>query len=431
MQGLKKTSPVEPREREIAELDGDVKSSAGGVDVKVETGGDINTDIRGAPPLPEGVVLTNGESAKSYSKISEECARVSTSREGGGATSHDSAKVEVSTQATEPSQFDTDGTQTATCTSKLVEALGKAEASTSSQGNILDSESAEPDFTSEFGVQELSVFALKASEGKLPPKQAQTLQTNEVPTTIRPSPLPPIPSLPLLTHKKPLQTSTQSAFKPVVVSGKQGLVTPPSTPGSCSSYHSVTPTCTSSQLTSLLTSPISTHPQSLVPHLMPSNTPTSSPLPCSPITTAPTVTRRNSVATMSSSVTLSSSAVAANSTHPVTTTGISCATQLSRMKMTPNMSTNSIFAETAASLANVQVQQPSTPVLLNDFAEAFVKGDTTNWFKRMLLLSYIESVQDDIHHCLEQMERELDGNYRESPVIHSIIVFLPALFNVT
>lgn len=425
-QKTEKSDPVEQTEEEegSTEHSSDVKSSSG------ETGGDITTNITGAPPIPEGVILlTNGESEKLRSKISEGCDRVSPQREGREVMSRESVTSEVTIQPSVSSQASTDAAQTTiACTSKSAEVSSKEErpsSAASSPGNVLDSESAGPDFTTEFGLQELSVFALKGSGGKIPPKQAaqavQKVATNESSASVRPIPLPPIPSLPLLTHKKPLQTSTQSAFKPVIVSAKQGIVTPPPTPGSCSTYHPATPTCTSSQLTSLLTSPISTHPHSLVP-LVPaptSSTPTSPPLyhtPRSPISTTSTAAGIQSMATTTSSSTEPLSSATCNSltsydTHPGNTE-TSCVTQLSRIRLTPDMSTNSIFAETAAFLAEFQPPRTSaTPVLLNDFAEAFVKGDTTNWFKRMLLLSHIESVQDDIHRCLEQMERELDGNY--------------------
>ena len=47
-------------------------------------------------------------------------------------------------------------------------------------------------------------------------------------------------------------------------------------------------------------------------------------------------------------------------------------------------------------------------VTLGEFSEAFVKGDTTNWFQRMMLLDHIEAVQDKIRTWMESIDRQLD-----------------------
>lgn len=46
---------------------------------------------------------------------------------------------------------------------------------------------------------------------------------------------------------------------------------------------------------------------------------------------------------------------------------------------------------------------------MGEFAEAFLQGDTTNWFRRMKLLDHIETVQDNVQAWLEVIEKKLDG----------------------
>ena len=48
-------------------------------------------------------------------------------------------------------------------------------------------------------------------------------------------------------------------------------------------------------------------------------------------------------------------------------------------------------------------------VTLGEFSEAFMRGDTTNWFKRMKLLDHIEVVQDNVQAWLEMIEKKLEG----------------------
>ena len=283
--------------------------------------------------------------------------------------------------------------------------------------NVLDPEKTELEFTSEFGVQELSVFALK--EGKnLPQKQLKTIPptlSSETPTIGRSSQaLPPIPSVPLLVPKRPLQASSRSAFKPVVVAAKPSVVTSPTAP---TPYRSITPTCTSSQLTSLLTSPISTHPQSLVSPVLASPStlpplPLQSPPPSSTVATikqglTTTPSGSNPVSLTESASNYKQSAADGNGMEGSKPRE----TQIGRLNLTPNIKVDSIYADTATSLPPVQISPPPTPVLVKDFTEAFYHGDTTNWFKRMLLLDHIENVQDDMLSCVEQMEKELDGKW--------------------
>ena len=48
-------------------------------------------------------------------------------------------------------------------------------------------------------------------------------------------------------------------------------------------------------------------------------------------------------------------------------------------------------------------------VTLGEFAQAFIQGDKTNWFRRMKLLDHIETVQDNMQEWLDMLEKKLDG----------------------
>ena len=48
-------------------------------------------------------------------------------------------------------------------------------------------------------------------------------------------------------------------------------------------------------------------------------------------------------------------------------------------------------------------------ITLGEFAEAFVQGDMTNWFRRMKLLDHIETVQDNVQAWLDMIEESLEG----------------------
>ena len=49
------------------------------------------------------------------------------------------------------------------------------------------------------------------------------------------------------------------------------------------------------------------------------------------------------------------------------------------------------------------------PATVTKFSEAFLKGDSTNWFLRMKLLDHIEEVQDNMEAWLDGIERKLAG----------------------
>ena len=393
-------------DRETAEGSSDMEAVTDTVEaVKQERGGVI---IEGAHPISEGLKLTNGDSYKSSSTAFEGSDQ---GREG----TFNSVKTSVVTQASAASSLVTQkprfSPHQTSCSPTSVAGILRVKKEPLASG--FDSVGSELDFTSEFGVQELSVFAVKKSQ------QATTdTITDTHCTTIHSTSLPPLP-LPEPSTQKTVQSSNQSAFKPVIVSAKQTVC--PSALSSNSPYRPKTPTCTSSQLTSLLTSPISTHSPSLAtPAQQPlSSTNTLSNLGSvvSPALSPVHGSTPVSLASKSTESTVCSKQLPLASKSSATRDAtLPCTTQLSRLNLVPNISGDSIYAETASSLPATQISPPPTPVLLKDFTEAFVHGDTTNWFQRMLLLDHIENVQDGILRCIEEMEREVDGEWNWSCV---------------
>ena len=344
--------------------------------VKQEGGVKREAIIEGVYPLAEGRGLTNGEE-KTPEPMNQEEKGLNKER------THDfetvTTQVLTSSLEVKVNPMQSGGSS---AKSEVEPAVAKEEPPAShSSGADTD-----PNITSEFGVQETTVFAVK--DGRHLIKQSQQPSTTLTPDTQSTG------HTPTISTQKILQTGTQSAFKPIILSAKQSV-----SPGSSTLYTPKTPT--SSQLTSLLTSPISTQPlvptNTLFSHSSAVNTP--SPSPTQGLGTGKHV----SLASASSS---NNDATNSSRSPSVPT---SCVTQLSRLNLVPNVSGDAVYAETAASLSPAQLSPPPTPVLLKDFTEAFVHGDTTNWFKRMILLDHIENVQDGILGWIEQMEREADG----------------------
>lgn len=368
-------------EKDGGEEKGDAGDSGGSVEtatdttVKQEGGGKREAIIEGVYSLAEGSGLPNGEGLKTPENQEEK--RLDKER------MHDFETVK--TQVTTSSQgviVNPMQSGASSAKSEVESAVAEEEPPTShfSGGDT------EPNIISEFGVQETTVFAVK--DGRHLIKQTQQ------PSTALPPDTQSTGHTPTTSTQKILQTGSQSAFKPVILSAKQSV-----SPG----YTPKTPT--SSQLTSLLTSPISTHPQplgistnTLFSHSSSVNTP--SPSPTQGLSTGKHVSL--------TSASSSNNNDATNSSHSQSVP-TSCVTQLSRLNLVPNVAGDTVYAETAASLSPIQLSPPPTPVLLKDFTEAFVHGDTTNWFKRMILLDHIENVQDGILGWIEQMEREVDG----------------------
>lgn len=244
-----------------------------------------------------------------------------------------------------------------------------------SQSSSFDSITSELEFGSEFGVQELSVFAVGEMGTIKHPKSIKSTPGTKHPLSSFPLPLP--STCPPLSSPGKLLTGSRSAFKPITLSPKKPTI----------ASSSATPRSTSSsQLTSLLTSPITTQPQSIV------NPPSSAP----PSLISPTSTQTHPTATQPS-----------HGSSPLPAT-LSPMTQLSRLTLVPRVDGDSVFFETASSLPP-PLKPSSGTVKVKDFAEAFVHGDTTNWFQRMLLLDHIENVQDEIANWMEKMEKQLDG----------------------
>ena len=50
-------------------------------------------------------------------------------------------------------------------------------------------------------------------------------------------------------------------------------------------------------------------------------------------------------------------------------------------------------------------------VSLGDFADAFMQGDTTNWYQRMRLLDHIENVQEKMSSWMDSLEQQLEGGW--------------------
>lgn len=86
----------------------------------------------------------------------------------------------------------------------------------------------------------------------------------------------------------------------------------------------------------------------------------------------------------------------------------------SASKHTPSNTKHSANSEAGQTTPGVAKKTPSPMsgvelVTVGEFSEAFLKGDTTNWFRRMKLLDHIEQVQDNMHAWLDTIEKKLAG----------------------
>ena len=409
-----------------------------------ESGEKRTVKIEGASPPPERITLTNGNGTKTSS--SAVVGGVSSGSIKTSVLTHTSSASAAAASSPLTHKSRTSSNKTASKSPRPPKSVAesvlptKEEQHATSHSSSFDSITSELDFASEFGVQELSVFAVKNSKTAqesvaMAPNRPETVKT--VPTAatrttqvLSHSAPPPPSTSSLLASPNTLQFSSHSVFKPLSLSISPVATCPsPSVPSATTTtpYRPKTPTCTSSQLTSLLTSPISAHPPSspatTATHptltststsvLPPSNTATLT--PASPATQDSATSKQTALAGKDTSANSSkqlspavSSKSALTSQHAATSSPKPHVTQLSRLDLVPKVASDSIFAETASSLPPVQNQAPTT-VQLKDFTEAFVHGDTTNWFQRMLLLDHIDSVQEKVADWMEQMERELDG----------------------
>ena len=83
---------------------------------------------------------------------------------------------------------------------------------------------------------------------------------------------------------------------------------------------------------------------------------------------------------------------------------------VAEQKCTKSSEHDSVVKKTLSCLpATAKSKSGMDSVTLGEFSEAFVKGDTTNWFQRMLLLDHIEAVQDKIRNWMEMIDKQLDG----------------------
>lgn len=372
----------------------------------------------------KGVRLTNGSGVSEDSKRSSVPVRVATNKIGGAGC----VKMSVLTQTSVHSSSLPVGSKVE---GQLLISTPKETRKVTEVKPQQPTVSTEVEFAPEFGLQETAVFATNPCPNIVASKQQQQLPLSSNTLTKQPtmannnsstsvsqivSPL-----LPSSNQKRSLQTiGNHSSFKTVVATATPrssgGNVIPsssPPLPGGIIQLPGKLPT--TSQLTSLLTSPLSTQPVTQLPLV-------SSPsLPLTSSGTAATTTP-TSLSTPGQNDRLCAGLSSQDVSQQQTSCGIKkegesvitqSDTQLSRLKLLPDITGDPVFAKTAVTLPPPRdsPSSPVAPVLLQDFTEAFVQGDTTSWFKRMLLLDHLESVQDGIQLWIEQMEREMDGEY--------------------
>ena len=88
---------------------------------------------------------------------------------------------------------------------------------------------------------------------------------------------------------------------------------------------------------------------------------------------------------------------------------------------TPLSSSGSLIGAQTSSAGSQTPQVGSTHaiaemVTLNEFADAFLKGDVTNWYPRMALLDHIEAVQKKMAAWMDEVEQQLEGKGEKSSV---------------
>ena len=88
---------------------------------------------------------------------------------------------------------------------------------------------------------------------------------------------------------------------------------------------------------------------------------------------------------------------------------------LTNFELKPKLATNPIYSQTLSSLEALKSESSMESVSIEEFSEAFMQADTTNWFQRMLLLDHIEDVQDKIAAWMASVDKQLDG---ESIIIY-------------
>ena len=75
----------------------------------------------------------------------------------------------------------------------------------------------------------------------------------------------------------------------------------------------------------------------------------------------------------------------------------------------PKVKSEGVGVQTLSCLPSLSASKSGMEtVTLGEFSEAFVKGDTTNWFQRMMLLDHIEAIQDKIRTWMEMIDGQLD-----------------------
>ena len=215
------------------------------------------------------------------------------------------------------------------------------------------------EISEEFGVQEMSVFAVDGDSHPTESKLPQILRNEQDVVT------PPAVGSPStrITTSTPFPTpssnklisSSRSAFKPVII---------PITSSSAAK----------SPLTSLLASQQTTSSRG---GLMYSQSASGSGLQPASVSVKPPTAFTESSASLGS------------------------------LGLQPSIERNPIFTPTLSSLSSAQSTMDT--VTLGEFAEAFMHGDMTNWVHRMLLYDHVEAVQNKVMAWMDLVEKQLEG----------------------
>ena len=83
-------------------------------------------------------------------------------------------------------------------------------------------------------------------------------------------------------------------------------------------------------------------------------------------------------------------------------------TALGSCGLRPKVESNPVFSETVSSLSALTKQSVDT-IPLEEFADAFLQADGSNWCQRMLLLDHVEAVQDKMAAWMAVMEKQIEG----------------------
>ena len=109
-------------------------------------------------------------------------------------------------------------------------------------------------------------------------------------------------------------------------------------------------------------------------------------------------------------ISTSSSSESTSQSSTVSTIDSGKSAESASAEQKPKAECDNVVRKTLSCLpATAKSKSGMDSVTLGEFSEAFVKGDTTNWFQRMLLLDHIEAIQDKIRSWMEMIDKQLDG----------------------